>query len=408
MLIKPLDQSYKKSTRLGATFMTVFSGGVALLVLFELARLRPDLWQFHFSWYAVLSGIGVVTNLFLIRMVNRRQQSIESSIRYDVLLLGFIILGLSETFQRLSIRPEAALFWRQLTIFGAVLTPVALLVFVFYYTGRHALKHYIWAAVALLASGLLFIHIGLTTDLIYRHQISGMLHTFYGYEIAIGPLATIYFLWIQVVLILSIVELVRYRRLLPSGSKRRQAQIFIFAIIFLLVSSSIVEVILPAVNIVFLPLGSLLGTVMAAMIAYGMTLGGAFSVNPATLVANILDTMADAVIVTDTDFNVIYSNKFTAVHLQLPEYQMIGHSISEFLEEATFTKIKAALANYEPGKQIAIIDQGEMKTQNYEQRYVDISLSKVMESGQLVGYIFSFANSSEPKFRADLAARGRV
>lgn len=405
MLIKSLEQSIKDEGRFGATFLTAFSGIIATLLLIGVLVARPEIRDFTFNWYAVMSGIGIAINFALIIFISKHKKSVETSMRYSLVLIGLVVLGVSETLLRLSANPEAALFWRELTIFSAVFTPIALLFFVFHYTGRHTLKHYVWTAISVFLCSLFIIYIGLTTDLIFVNQVDSMFYTFYGYEIDIGPLAILYFLWIVVILILSLIELIRYRRLMPSGPKHKQAQMFIYAIIFLICSTIIIEAILPAMDIVFVQLGSITGAIAALLIAYGMSLRVFFTVNPATIVNTILDTMADAVIVTDTDFTTIYSNKFAGVHLQLPEHKMIGRNVSNFLEKETFEKIKAALANYESGKEIAIIDQGEMNTDNYEQRYVDISVSKVMENAQLVGYIFSFSNSSEPKFRADFNKR---
>jgi PAS domain-containing protein len=405
MLIKPLDQSYRKESRLGATLITIFAATIMVVLLAQIVIFWPGVFELRFSWYAVLSGVAVLTNLALLALVIRRKESFSLSIRYILPLLGLALLGLSETMQRLSVLPEIALFWRDLTLISALLTPIAILLFVYNYTGRHRMQHYMWAAILVGITTVLLCWIGVGSNMIFVHDPTQMINTFYGYEVPLGPSAPFYFMWIQGLMLTSLIELIRYARLQPSGPKHLQAQLFIFAVGLIVITSFVVDGLLPFLNIIILPMASVFGSIAALIIAYAVALKTIFSVNPATVVNTILDTMADAVIVTDTDFTVIYSNKFTAVHLQVPEYKMVGRNMSEFLEENTYTKITKALMNYQAEKQIALIDQGEMKTDNYEQRYVDISLSKVMENAQLVGYIFSFANSSEPKFRADMEER---
>src|SRR4051812_17396716 len=118
MLVKALDQNRKEESRSGATFIVAFAVSIIIGLLLLLFKLQPDTRQFHFNPYALLPGIAVLVDVALIIFVTRRQRSVEAAVRYNLLLTCFGILGVSETFQRLSIAASGAMFWRELTIFG--------------------------------------------------------------------------------------------------------------------------------------------------------------------------------------------------------------------------------------------------------------------------------------------------
>ena len=117
-----------------------------------------------------------------------------------------------------------------------------------------------------------------------------------------------YLIWNQLLILFIASLLIRYYLHQKPGVKKKQARIFLISIMVSLVGSTFTNIIPALLDIGVLPLDSLFITIMTGLMCYGIIRYRLFVINPAEIATNILDTMAETVIVTNPKFELQYAN----------------------------------------------------------------------------------------------------
>jgi len=123
-----------------------------------------------------------------------------------------------------------------------------------------------------------------------------------------------------------------FMRKTEKASEKKQARIILITCIITLILGSIVNVILPELNIYILPnIASILVLIWSIGLVYAITKYGFMTITPAAAAEDILATMADSLILINPDKKIIRVNKATLDLLGFKEEELIGKPIDNIL-----------------------------------------------------------------------------
>lgn len=223
---------------------------------------------------------------------------------------------------------QTAYFWNKTTWLWPFFS-VALLDFVIVFTQnrlstdrRRYLYLYLPAAV--------FSVIDLTTDL-----ISGMpVKTEFGYEFVGSDsiVALIETVWLSAVAVTSVALCLRYYHKLTDETKKKQAKLVTLALAYPITAnmSSIAAFLLLGWNIPYYGVGA--NSIMCAFIVYAIWKYNLFNLNPAIAAENIIATMPDAFILTDSEGQIIRVNSSLTDLLGFKENELLGQMVTKLFD----------------------------------------------------------------------------
>lgn len=352
-----------------------------------------------FNPYALLSFLAVLINCLLFIVISRSKNKSNSTLWYLLFLAALIIWGLCEGMQRITPSPDAAVYWSGLASIGVSIMPVAFIMFCATYVDRGALSKQVMSWVVIIVSVVVLIYFNAGTDLLTVHEAAQFKEGTWGYYWPKGTLFWVYLLWIEAFFISGLAILIKHYRNVKDITRRKQTKLFIISIIIPLVFGSITDGILPLFNINPLPTTILFTSVMSFIIGYGIWRYGLFTLNPATIADNIIDTMNGGVIVTDSDYKVQSVNKGMVRILGGDESKLIGIAITQVFSPNALNYIKQTMNKQFRSEPFVKISETSILNTNNIEIPVSLSVSKVEVNMNIVGFVFVFDDISELKQR---------
>ncbi len=352
----------------------------------------PGILNLRPSYYALIPVTGIVSTLVLIFIINARRARIGNVLWFSLFLGSITYWGISELMLQLRASASTAVFWRPLTGIASAFTMLLLLMFVAGQTRPKLLerKPLPWAGLLAAALSLLYGFFG--TNLFVDHDQAHIQHLSYGLEMPFSPTGgLLYLIWVVSITTLIIILLTKHYRHLPDPSQRRQGRFFLVGTLIFTIGTIITDVVIPSIlgftNLP--PLGLLLATIMATSYAYGLLRYNLFVIDPATVAPNILKTMAEAVIVTDNNYHILFSNHRAGQLLGNPARSAVGAQLAEAFKSTDWPGLRQAVKQgIDSGKTIdlndaAVVDAGRVTAS------VDISVSQVADdNNQLAGIVW--------------------
>ncbi len=396
---------------LSAIMITASLGFLASIILGILGLPQPDALTFRLTPLIVIPLISVAVNIYLLRTLVRRRRSIKGVIWISVFILSALVWSLTDLATYSAANAYTGLIVRSGIALSALIGLPALLVFVIYSTYDEA-EEFMGGFVSVLGTSFVIIAMALATNFIFIRKPSALIPHFWGYEMTLGPLGTIYLAWFQFLTLLIAGLLVRNYYRERRGKKKKQARIFLVSVLVPIVGTTLTNILPAYLNLPFiLPLDSLFTTIMGALMCYGILRHSMFSINPAEVATNILDTMAETVIVTDTKFGLEYTNASAEKLLGIHNEDAGGKSIDSYFAAEDFSKIRHLLIVDPNVRQTQRLDGLNVITQHTHQVVpVDLALSAILdERGHLAGFVFVMTDISKLKQAyAQLANEERV
>lgn len=350
-----------------------------------------------FNPYALLSFLAVLINSLLFIVISRHKNKSNSTLWYLLFLAALIIWGFCEGMQRITPSPDAAIYWSGLASIGLSVMPIAFLMFCACYADKEALNRQAVSWVVIMVSVAVLIYFNAGTDLLTVRQAAQFKEGIWGYYWPNGTLFWVYLLWLEAFFISGLAILIKHYRNIKEITGRKQTKLFIISIIIPLVFGSITDGILPLFNINPLPTIVLLSSVMSSIIAYGIWRYGLFTLNPATIADNIIDTMNEGIVVTDSDYKIESVNGSILRILGSKDGDLIGSSVTQIFSPATLSSIKPLLDQQFRTEPFVKIQEAEIQHNNKTFVTVSFSVSKVEVNNNIVGFIFVFNDISELK-----------
>ncbi|MDB5166227.1 MAG: hybrid sensor histidine kinase/response regulator [Candidatus Saccharibacteria bacterium] len=387
------DAVVKRSAR------SVFIISISLLLV-SLATIVYSIQQtsvsdFHFNPFAILSFLPLAVNVFIIVMIMRLRARSEESVWFVMYVCALSVACLGEGLQRLSVQPEGALFWFHLNSIGFAIMPMAYYLFAFSYVKPLRLQSPLLIPSLFISAGIIIFYFS-STGLFFATDPSSAFYMPWGYNALTTNWFPILLIWIEMLMGVALLTLIRFYRRTSSDLLKRQSRVYIWAILIPLVGGTITDGILPLFGInSIVPSSLFLSTVTSIFAYYGLHKYRSFQINPAEFAANVISTMQEAVIVTGSDYKIDFVNKEAERLFGISSAELTGQHISNgFVPEswAAIThhhKPAADPTKDDPiDKLLAINGAGE-------QVPVNVYTSLLDEGKQNEAYIFIIADISD-------------
>ena len=372
----------------------IFLGAVSFLVGYVvLCHVQNSLFHFKFSWYAVPSLLGAITNVVVLYLITTLPTRNKVTVWFSFFIIILFSWSTFQFLQQISIFPEGALAWSLMASIAWVILPVVFYIFTMTYLGIDDFSEQFSLYLFLLASVLFFLYLNLNTGALIPHTVQELTLQKWGYNSAVREFFPVFIVWFETLFIIPLVWMMqRYKK--SKGETRKQLVIFMVAVIIPLIGGSLTDGVLPIFGITLYPAAMLLTSITGAMIAYGIIYHGLFVFNPATVANNILQTMQEAVVVVNGSFVIEYANTRAEELLGEAKEGLLGTSLGVYfprnfshmkrrvfmpLEERGFAHLEKTYLVSAAGREIPIscsvtkVETAEVNLKSYIVVFSDIT-----------------------------------
>jgi len=248
--------------------------------------------------YALLPLTAFIANVIIGCYIIYKNPKDRLNRLYALVAFSVAIWGLGDFLVFTAVTPAAALYWEKLSTLGSVSVPVLLLHFFLVFTRSKFVSRKIFYL--LYIPSLLFGFLNFTTTLI---PDSAELN-YWGYGIAGGVLYEPFTSYIVVYIIAGLLFCYRFYSKAPSVREKSQAKLLMISIAIPLVGGVITEAVPIILGFKIIPLSSTLSAPTALIIAYAMIKYKLMTITSALAAENIIETMADYLVVADKEKNI--------------------------------------------------------------------------------------------------------
>ncbi|HEX7456547.1 MAG TPA: ATP-binding protein [Candidatus Nanoarchaeia archaeon] len=289
------------------------------------------LFDFVFNPYAILSYLALVTNSIVIYLIASRGLQVSANRWFVFTVLALIPWSISETLFRLSANPTAAGFWESLGVIGWIFVSPIFLSFTLAYIGKENLLSRLSTQALLFGPAIVFLFLGWTTDLISNNVPSEYYRVPWGWESPSAPLFWLAILWLDVLFIISLGLLIHYRKKLKDSARRRQTLLVLIGVLVPIVGGSITNGLLPILGIEVFQAAVVLTTIMSLIVTYAIIKYKLFVFNPATIAANIVETMNEILLVFNPSNTIEFVNNAVEKALGYKRNYLVGQHFKDLL-----------------------------------------------------------------------------
>jgi len=370
---------------------------VAVAVLVRvIVPIVPEAFNLQFNPYALISLSGLLLDLTLYNLLIRRTSHSDATIWF-ALFIGFGMLWSgSEALERMATSPVGAMYWGDIVSGITVFLPTWFYLFVRHYTNRTRVKIHFWipASIICLSGAMAAL---LSGNNVFVLPVASERMP-WGYVSPSSIVEVVFIAWAALLTLSAIVKLVGFFLSSTSIQDRRQSMIFIVAATMVLVVSALTEVLLPMIGIESIPpLGVLSNALLALSVIIGITRYGSFTVGIDEIAETVLSTMADGVIVTDSNYRVVYSNNKSGELLNGRGDSLLGSDLTV----AYGKSLEISRPKWEADLKV----QGTANVEDLEigstENPVTVNLQVTLLKAAQPGYIFVFNDVSELKRASD-------
>lgn len=368
---------------------------VALFVIQN--KTQQPIYAFRFNIYALISLGGTLASIVIMYFLVKGQRNKDENQWMLLAVSALICFGIGEMLQRLSGSPAQALFWAQVSAIGTYLAGAGVFLYVVDYT-KPIFRGALLTTLVLIGTSM-FVYFDSVGSIIFRVEPEYMHLYPWGFNNDVGVGFLFHILWLFGLYFISIALLFRFRRRTVNSILHAQATIFLFALITPVIGGIIFDSLLPLFEVrMFPPLAQLFLTFGGAFMTYGILKYRLFELTPSVVSQNILSTMNEAVIVTNADLMVEFTNQEAGNLLQTDSSALIKKPVTDFLRTDTgiHHAFQTLLTNkgspivLPPIEDIVIRRNGKIK-------HTRILVSSINEGKHVVGYIFVISDVSELK-----------
>ncbi|MDQ5913888.1 MAG: hypothetical protein QG623_507 [Patescibacteria group bacterium] len=354
--------------------------------------------QFRLSPLVLIPLASIATNVFLLVTISRHRRHIKSIMWFGIFLICNLFWAMADIITFLAANRETGLFARAFVLIPALIGVASVIIF-FSDTSSDKEDAPIGPRILMLINAFFYFVVALGTNIIFLRQPEALISRAWGYEINVGPYSILYLLWTQIMLLLVLWIVIKYYRISKAGAQKKQAKIFLISVLFPVLGTTAVNLVPAIIGVSIIPLDSLFVTCMAVIMAYGINKYQLFTISPTQISNNILQTMAEAVVVTDLNFSIQYANKNAVKLLNLEEpVSSFTQTIGEFLKESDFEDVKQAVQASKGSKVGAELSGLVISAKKTGQvTPVDISMSSIASEGRrsgVAGYVFVVSDIS--------------
>ncbi len=331
-------------------------------------------------------GIGIYSFLFY-RIYFLRFQS-PANRWFLIYLATSLAAGLMDFFGSLSTTAADATYWYLLFFVLNTYSFSALVGFALAFTERKKLAESTLVRVLLYLPATIVSCFLLFTDVVIVHNSAQTKMDHLMWHLTEGALrGPLYFGWIQLTVLGSIILFILYSRKVTDRGRRMQARLYAASLFVQVVVDIVILNIFPILLGIFIvPDGIVSVFFMGCILAYGILRFNLFTVSPSAIASMIVDTMNDSVVVLNKEGNIDYVNKAASDIFGYQPHDIIGKSIKiligEELAEFENTIIQPVYKFEKVAKK-----RTSLTSRNGTRMPVQISASPIWDQGKIVGVV---------------------
>jgi|GEM_PF-2403914 len=307
--------------------------------------------------YALLSLLAVIANSIVLYLVISQGLQISANRWFSYSVIAVIVWGITEAFSRMSLTPNTAIFWETLGSIGWINVGAIFLAFTIAYVGKEEFLSKISSQALLFGPTLFLVFLAWATGLVVGHDPSiyhkvgsdwiGSLET---------PLFWLALVWIDLLLIISIVLLFRFWLATKDSQRRKQTLFIIIGVLIPVVGGSVTNGLLPILGIEIFKMAVTLTTMMSITVSYAIFKYRLFAINPGTVVSNIVETMNEILVVFNPDHYIEFVNSAVERVLGYKKEELTGQSIKKLAGNDWQNFENKVLRPIDEGKQVSGVE----------------------------------------------------
>ena len=315
------------------------------------------IFDFAFNPYALLSLLAVVANGIILYLVISEGLQISANRWFSYSVIAVIAWGITEAFSRMSVTANGAIFWESLGAIGWISVGAIFLAFTISYVGKEEFLSKISSQLILFGPTLFLVFLAWATGLVVSHNPAIYHKVDYDW---IGTLETPLFWlalgWIDLLFIISIGLLFRFRSATKDLQRRKQALFIIIGVLIPVVGGSVTNGLLPILGINIFKIAVPLTTMMSITVAYAIFRYKLFSISPGMVVSNIVETMNEILVVFNPDHYIEFVNSAVERVLGYKKEELTGQSIKKLTGSDWQNFENKVLRPIDEGKQVSGVE----------------------------------------------------
>ncbi|MCK9641722.1 MAG: PAS domain-containing protein [Prolixibacteraceae bacterium] len=336
--------------------------------------------------YLILLLIGLIANISLGTYIIGLNPGSWLNRLYALVSMSLIIWTVGDIIFLLASSSTIAMLGDKVSTTGAFITCLFLLNFFIVFTKVRASFPKIF--VFLYPLIILFISLELTTNLF----VSSVSLTPNGYTILPGILYGLDIAVIALYIIIGLVLSFRFYTRLSSHKERYQALLLIIAVSIPLAFGLITELLPVVIEKNLVPQTSMMTTITAIIVAYTIAKYNLMAITPAMAVNNIIKTMADYLVVIDTNKTVVLVDDSLQEALGKDKTELVGKNLDDLplSLEGLFERLEAAefVNNFD----------AEMQDKDSSTIPISVNVSTMRDKkNEPIGYVLVMRNIKDTK-----------
>lgn len=383
------DAEKDKLAKYTSLVAALVSTGCALIIWWLLISQFTKGAEYTFRSMALLPLSAGVLNSILVIMLAKRIQHSETGAWFLIHMSSLIFWSFCEFMQRISADVDLSIFWRSIAVFGWASMPMFYLFFAMTYVEKVYYMRRVFLQVAMLSFIIGLIFTNLKTDLILSTNYE--LKT-WGYDSPNNWVINLFTVWFFTLFMVSAIFLVQDHKRTLNKSKRFQIKIFLFSLSIPLIGGTLTDLILPTIfHIDVWPMAASLTGVAGVILSIAVYKYGLFNLNPATISADIIETMPQPVIGTDSKFEIQFMNE-EATRIFSSYAPFKDKNIKDLIGVENFNNITEEIFSNQKKQTVTIdriplgLDKGVVITK---------ANIKALRQGSMRGYIFSLSDITQ-------------
>ncbi len=240
--------------------------------------------------YTYLLIAAALNNIALLYLLLRRPYRSSVVVSFAFFLIAITIWGI----------PQVIINWLglsgtmyeqldKLSALGYVTLPSIFFLFSLGFVRRFSLLKNFWVSMYVFVPAIVFLYLSWTTFLIDDHSREALLINEWGYNSRPGEYFGIFILWLESLMIASMVVLIKFYKTTTNYIKRKQVVLLVVAILIPLIFGTITDAILPIFDIHTVPSAVPLTTIMALIIGFAIMRYELFDFEAFTIISNLGD-----------------------------------------------------------------------------------------------------------------------
>ncbi len=342
--------------------------------------------------YTILLIIAAANNLGLLYLLLRRPDRSPVIVTFALFLIAITVWGVPQIIINwLGLSANMYVQLDRISALGYVTLPAIFFLFSLGFVKRYALLKNFWVTVYLSLPAIIFLYLSWTTFLIDNHSQEAIVINDWGYNSQPGQYFWVFLLWLESLMIASIVVLVQFYRRTTNYIKRRQVVLLIIAVLIPLLIGTVTDGILPLFGIHIFPSAVPLTTVMAIIIAFAIMRYELFDFEAQAILASI----GEGLITVNASGRVMNMNE-TAQQLINKEIRLVlNRKISGLIKSYDPKNIQKLESAVHSGKKL-VSSEYVLKTR-YRSIPISITATPVIIEGKLEGATILIKDIREEK-----------